>query len=341
MTPPSRLAGAARRRFSATSETAVYCAIMNPESTPLSAARNAGSPLTSGLTSRSMRRSDMAASSATRDAERIGAQGRGPRRPRAPRRTRAATAPLPSNAGLSVTDASSASAAALACSNCSRTAACTCGIARRLNGSCVRRPGAGRQNRAACQSGAQPFAHPPERRRDPQAQALGLERRHLAAQILEGHGADQIRPVQQPFDAQQRERGHTRRAGRAVHQAQSLLGLEHQRLQARGPQRLERPAAARLEAAHGRRRAAPARYAPCATDIPPSPRRALRVCIHALRSAISCSTTSTRTPEYPCAKLLTAAAMIARTAAALERRSDADGGAHDDVARQLALLGGG
>ena len=37
---------------------------MNPEPTPLSEARNAGNALTSGFTSRSMRRSDIAASSA-------------------------------------------------------------------------------------------------------------------------------------------------------------------------------------------------------------------------------------------------------------------------------------
>ena len=67
--PPSRLAGATRRRFSPASEAAVYWAIMKPEEMPLLRARNGGRPLTSGFTSRSMRRSEIAATSATATAE--------------------------------------------------------------------------------------------------------------------------------------------------------------------------------------------------------------------------------------------------------------------------------
>ena len=54
-------AGAASLRFSLLSAAAVYWAIMKPELLPASLARKGGRPLTSGLTSRSMRRSLIAA----------------------------------------------------------------------------------------------------------------------------------------------------------------------------------------------------------------------------------------------------------------------------------------
>ena len=62
-------------------------------------------------------------------------------------------------------------------------------------------------------------------------------------QILEAHGTDQIRPIQQLLAALERECSQTGDAGRAVDQAQAFLRLEHERLQTRGLQR-RRPAAA-------------------------------------------------------------------------------------------------
>ena len=62
----STLAGTASRLSSETSPAAVYCAIIRPESTPGSCARNAGSPwLRATSRNRSVRRSDMLATSAT------------------------------------------------------------------------------------------------------------------------------------------------------------------------------------------------------------------------------------------------------------------------------------
>ncbi len=61
----STLAGWASTLFSETSAAAVYCAIMKPEFNPPSLTRKAGRPLSLGFTRRSMRRSEMLASSAT------------------------------------------------------------------------------------------------------------------------------------------------------------------------------------------------------------------------------------------------------------------------------------
>ena len=59
-------AGAASRLSSLTTAACVYWAIMSPESTPGSSARNGGSPwLRVASRSRSVRRSDMLATSAT------------------------------------------------------------------------------------------------------------------------------------------------------------------------------------------------------------------------------------------------------------------------------------
>ena len=62
----STLAGCESTLFSLTSEAATYWGIMNPEFNPPSSVKNAGRPPERlGLTSRSIRRSEMSASSAT------------------------------------------------------------------------------------------------------------------------------------------------------------------------------------------------------------------------------------------------------------------------------------
>ncbi len=62
----STLAGTARRRHSETSAAALYWAIISPESTPGSAARNGGNPCDRvGSSCRSIRRSAMEARSVT------------------------------------------------------------------------------------------------------------------------------------------------------------------------------------------------------------------------------------------------------------------------------------
>src|SRR3982751_2698673 len=64
--------------FSETSDAATYCGIMNPELRPPSLVRNAGRPSDRfGLTSRSTRRSEMLASSATAIARASSANARG------------------------------------------------------------------------------------------------------------------------------------------------------------------------------------------------------------------------------------------------------------------------
>ena len=57
-------AGWAKTLFSETSAAAVYWLIIYPELRPLSATKKGGSPLKAGLTSRSIRRSEMFANSA-------------------------------------------------------------------------------------------------------------------------------------------------------------------------------------------------------------------------------------------------------------------------------------
>ncbi len=59
-------AGAASRLSSETMPAAAYCAIISPESTPTSCARNGGRPwLRAGSSARSVRRSEIEATSAT------------------------------------------------------------------------------------------------------------------------------------------------------------------------------------------------------------------------------------------------------------------------------------
>ena len=73
----STLAGCASLFSSEVSAAAVTCAIMNPDCRPPSRVRNAGSSLSAGLTSRSVRRSLMVASCAMAMASRSAAMATG------------------------------------------------------------------------------------------------------------------------------------------------------------------------------------------------------------------------------------------------------------------------
>ena len=216
---------------------------MNPDPAPLSAARNAGSPLTSGFTSRSMRRSDMAASSASAMPKasahnpRLAPDGVGFRQ-RARRFHRAHHhgivghgCELGVHRGGGVCELLAHRAVHL------RNGAQTQGIL-------GARAGARGENRAAGEERSQALSDARLRRSGAQRQDFGIERGNLAAQILERHGGNLIRPVEQPLDARERERRQAGGAGRAVDQAQSFLGLERQGLEAGSRERLGAAAAA-------------------------------------------------------------------------------------------------
>ena len=123
----STLAGTARRRHSATRAAAVYWAIIRPLSTPGSSARNGGSPwLRAASRKRSVRRSLMAATSATTMASRSQAWASG-----APWKLPTdSTRPSASTTGLSMADASSRSAHVSANASASRAAPWTWGAQR-------------------------------------------------------------------------------------------------------------------------------------------------------------------------------------------------------------------
>ena len=117
-------AGTARRLSSETMPAAAYCAIMSPESTPTSSARNGGSPLLRVRSSaRSVRRSEMDATSATAIARKSSTYATG-----APWKFPFdSTRPSEVTTGLSTADASSRLAISAAWVTVSRAAPCTCG----------------------------------------------------------------------------------------------------------------------------------------------------------------------------------------------------------------------
>ena len=121
------LAGAACRRFSATSAACVYWAIISPESTPGSAARNGGSPSErAGSSRRSVRRSAIAPTSAAAIARKSHANASG-----APwKLPHDSTRPSGRIIGLLIAAASSLAATRSACSTVSRAAPSTCGAHR-------------------------------------------------------------------------------------------------------------------------------------------------------------------------------------------------------------------
>src|SRR5256884_4449612 len=123
----STLAGAARRRFSATSAAAVYWATIRPELTPGSSARNGGRPCERcGSSRRSTRRSAIDPISAAAIARKSAANARG-----SPWKLPLdSTSPFSSTIGLSIVDDSSTSATRRAKSSVSRAAPATCGLHR-------------------------------------------------------------------------------------------------------------------------------------------------------------------------------------------------------------------
>ena len=225
-----------------------------------------------------------------------------------------------------------------ACANCSRTAPCTCGMARRLKGSWVRRPAL-----------AARIALPARTRADarPTRASAGEARsaRTSASNAAIGRAGSRTswrrsRSAQSSRRSMRAgERRQTGGAGRAVDQAQAFLGLEHQRLRpaARSASAPAQPLA--VDATRGPRRCSTEAMCAICVRYPTDPAPAPPVYSRRPGARASRSTTCTRTPEYPCAKLLIAAAMMARTAGASSGGPTPTAVAHDDVARQLALLG--
>ncbi len=219
----------------------MYWAIMNPEPAPSSVARKAGKLLTRGFTKRSTRRSDMAAISATAIPSESAMRPSAAPTAFAPDSARGSSA-VPTTTGLSVTEANSSSTTRTACANRSRAAPCTCGTARRLKGSWVRRPALCSKDGAAAQQRAQALADLRDSRRHAQPQGVGVEYRDLALQILECHCGGGIRPIEQALRPAQGDRRQARGAGSSVDEAQPLLGPQDQRRQLH---RLQRFGAAR------------------------------------------------------------------------------------------------
>ena len=244
--------------------------------------------------------------------------------------------------GLSVTDANSASTAAAACANCSRTAPCTCGMARRLKGSWVRAPALAarialpaRNARNRCPTRACTAS-------DAQRQDFGIERAQS--------GRADSRTSWRQSDPPSRAAARCARAqapirpvgaGRAVDQAQAFLGLEHQRLEVPALASASAPAKPLTS-----RRAWPAPMsteAMCAMCVR-YPDRALRRHLRQVppaRSASSRSTSLSAHARIPVSEVIDRGGDDGAHSRRLERRPDPDGVAHDDVARQLALLGRG
>src|SRR5438477_1698599 len=123
----STLAGAASRRFSATSAAAVYWATMRPEFTPGSSARKGGRPCERcGSRSRSTRRSAIDPTSAAAMARKSAAKASG-----SPWKLPFdSTSPFSITIGLSIVDESSTSAIRRTKSSVSRAAPATCGLQR-------------------------------------------------------------------------------------------------------------------------------------------------------------------------------------------------------------------
>ena len=125
----STLAGWARVLFSEARAAAVTWASIRPECTPPSLARNAGRPESMGLTSRSIRRSLMAPSSATAMATISAARATGAPWKFPPESSSPVSA---KTMGLSVPALISISTDRRAKPSASRTAPCTCGTQRSL-----------------------------------------------------------------------------------------------------------------------------------------------------------------------------------------------------------------
>lgn len=123
----STLDGTASRLSSETIPAAVYCAIISPESTPGSSARNGGRPSLRALSrNRSVRRSLMLATSAAAIARKSSTYATG-----APWKLPFdSTRPSTVTTGLSIAAASSRRATAVAWSSVSRAAPCTWGAHR-------------------------------------------------------------------------------------------------------------------------------------------------------------------------------------------------------------------
>ena len=111
-------------RFSATSAAAVTCASMKPEFTPLSGARNAGSPLIFGSTSSARRRSAIEPTSAQASARMSAAKATGSAWKFPPDSTSPVSGKI---SGLSVTALASMVSVAACCVIRSRHAPITCG----------------------------------------------------------------------------------------------------------------------------------------------------------------------------------------------------------------------
>ena len=120
----STLAGWHSMRFSATSAAAVTCASMKPEFTPLSGARNAGSPLMFGSTSSARRRSAIEPTSAQASARMSAANATGSAWKFPPDSTSPVSGKI---SGLSVTALASMVSVAACCVIRSRHAPITCG----------------------------------------------------------------------------------------------------------------------------------------------------------------------------------------------------------------------
>ena len=228
----STLAGCASVLSSEVSAAAVTCAIISPESRPPRRVRNAGRPLSAGLTSRSERRSLIVASCATPMASRSAASATG-----APWKLPPDTI-SPSSAktiGLSVAALASISTTpARVGDGVARRAVHLRRAAHRVGVLHPAAVGVRVVERAAVDQPAQVGGATPLAAMRPGGVDARVERGNRAAQRVDGQRGDDVGGAGQPVGGGDGQRQHGRGGLGAVDQRQALLGGRADRREAGG-----------------------------------------------------------------------------------------------------------
>ena len=249
------------------------CAIIRPELRPLSAVRNGGSPLTSALSRRSLRRSLIVARCVTAIASMSAASATGapwklPPETMSPSAS-AKTIGLSVAAFISIASVRSTKAQGLARRAVHlRRAAHAIGV---LHAAAV---GMRAVDRAVGDQRRQSRRRVPLAVERPAVVDARVERLGRAAQRLDRHGRGDVGGVGQPARVVGGERQHRRRRLRAVDERQAFLGLELHRLQGRRSRASRRRASPPSPISTSARWASGARSPLAPTD----PREGMRGC---------------------------------------------------------------
>ena len=302
----STAAGAASRRFSATIAAWVYWAIISPESTPGSAARNGGSPCERlASSSRSVRRSLIEPTSAAAIARKSQASATG-----APwKLPHDSTRPSGSTIGLSIAERARPRRPSARGRRCRgrRRGPAACSESSRRPAPAGRPRGGWRRSpsRRAAGAGSPALAAWPGCGRSAIRSAAKARSVPSSASVL--IAAATSASAQQAIDVGEGEHEHPEDPVGAVDERQALLRAEHRRLDPRGRQRLGRP----------RRRS------PAASNTSPSPISASAQCASGARSPLApsepCSGTTGSSPAASIASIVSASTGRAPGAAHRQR----------------------